>query len=35
MTKVKSIGWTSLLWKKVIFGVSGELWFFVVDFRFC
>src|SRR5260370_36998645 len=32
MTKVKSIGWTNLLWKKVIFGVCGELWFFVVDF---
>jgi hypothetical protein len=33
--KVKLIGWASQLWKKAIFGVCGELWCFVVDFRFC
>jgi hypothetical protein len=33
--KVKLIGWASPLCKKVVFGVCGELWFFVVDFRFC
>jgi hypothetical protein len=35
MIKVKGIGWTSLLWKKVILGICGQLWCFVADLTFC